>query len=398
MEFLKKFSKFLLLLVIAAFLGWYIGFLSQVKEVEPLKKTPEENKIISQPVRKFPELRDPKEVDYNWSYKKKDYSIKLTLHKSVYDFYRSSPKEYTYYGELPENWEEDYYGMFLSGNPVDRTVTDLAKNFKDLASKNRLSDDQMVEMIVAFVQSIPYDNAKAKLIEAGSNEIKPIYPYELLFENQGVCSDKSFLLTAVLRELGYGTVLFEFKDEKHIAVGIQCPKELSTYDSSFCYAETTQPGHKIGVVPDLEADNNIALAKKEIGSLDQETQQQANIKKLGAVRLFQQKEGKIYGGINYTIKTIERINTLEADVAALKNELLPIKAQLEKEEKEVEEMESEMNNFKKNKNYESYNKMVPQYNKFLGDYRKATNDYNKKVTTYNQKVNEYNKLIRDFYE
>ena len=49
------------------------------------------------------------------------------------------------------------------------------------------------------------------------------YPYEILYENKGVCSDKSRLLACLLKELGFGCVLFVYNSENHEAVGIKCP-------------------------------------------------------------------------------------------------------------------------------------------------------------------------------
>jgi len=394
---LKSFLKFLGLLVVVAFLGWYIGFLSQVKDVAPLKKS-SNTAQTSAPIRKFPELQDSKELDFKWSYQKKPYELRLNLYKSVYDFYRSSPKEYTYYQNLPSNWEEDYYGMFIQQNPIDKTIPDLSAQIKNLAARNRLTEDQTAELVVSFVQSIPYDNERAQKIEQNSQEEKPNYPYELLYDQKGVCSDKSFLLTALLREMGYGTVLFEYKDEKHIAVGIQCPIDKSTYNSGFCYTETTQPGHKIGIVPDISADTNTAIAKKELSTFDSSQTQEENIKKLGQAKTYQEKTGKLYNGILETLKTEARIGTLEQDIVALKQELVPQKAQLDQESKDIDDFSSKMDQFKKSKDYTSYNSLVSKYNSKVSAYKQAANAYNQKVALYNKKVTEYNQLIKQFYE
>jgi len=400
MNSLKTFLKFLGLLVVVAFLGWYIGFLSQVKDIEQLKKTPDSSQTsqTSVPIRKFPELQDPKEVDFKWTYLKKPYEIKLTLYKSVYDFYASGPKEYTYYQDLPANWEEDYYGMFVQQNPIDKTIPDLAAQLKNLAARNRLSEDQTAELAVSFVQFITYDNERAKKIEENSQDEKPNYPYELLYLQKGVCSDKSFLLAAVLKEMGYGTALFEYKEEKHIAVGVQCPIDKSTYNSGFCYTETTQPGHKIGIVPSISADNNTAVARKELGTFDSVGAQNENIKNLGQAKIYQERTGKLYNGIVETLKTEAAISSLEQQIALLKQELTPVKSQLDDESKNVDDMADQMNKLKKSKDYATYNSLVSKYNSMVAGYKKNASAYNQKVGVYNQKVSQYNKLIKQFYE
>lgn len=394
---LKNLLKFLGALIVVALLGWYIGFLSQVRDIEPLNKTTD-NSGTNYSVRKFPELQDPREATFKWTYKKRPYELKLTLYKSVYDFYRSGPKEYSYTGDLPANWEEDYYSMFVQPNPVDKTIATLAENLKTLATRNRLSEDQTVEMVLAFVQAIPYDDQKAIKIEQNDQLEKPNYPYEALYENKGVCSDKSFLLTAILREMGYGTVLFEYKDQKHIAVGIQCPIDKSNYHSGFCYAETTQPGHKIGTVPDLSSDSNAAIVKKELTTFETSNDQSENAKKLGQPKVFQEKIGKLYNGILYTINTENKITALEQEINGLKQELTPLKGKIDALSKQIEDYTKKMETLKKNKDYTVYNSQVADYNKQVNAYKTQAADYNKKVNLYNQKVNEYNRLIKEFYE
>jgi hypothetical protein len=393
---LKSFLKFIGLLIVVAVLGWYIGFLTQVGDIQTLNKTG--NEETTAPIRKFPELQDPKTLDFNWTYQHRPYDIKLSLYKSVYDFYRSSPKDYTYYETLPPNWEEDYYGMFIKINPQDKTIPDLANQLKALGVRSGLTDDKIVELATAFVQAIPYDNERAQKIERNDPNEKPNYPYELLYLQSGVCSDKTFLLDALLQQMGYGTALFEYKQEKHIAVGIKCPAEDSTYDSGYCYTETTQTGHKIGVVPDISPDTNIGIVKKQIGTFDSAQQQAENTLKLGQVAIYQKTDGKSYAGIELTIKTQAQIDSLEKEIADLKQQLTPQKSQLDSASKAIDDQSAKMSDLKKSKDVASYNSMVPIYNNQVAEYKKAAGAYNQKVSLYNQKVGQYNQLIKQFYE
>lgn len=392
---LKSFFKFLGILVIVAFLGWYIGFLTQVSDIQTLNKT---NNQVSAPVRMFPELQDPKTIDFKWEYQKRPFDLKLTLYKSVYDFYNTSSKDYTYYETLPPNWEEDYYGIFIKVNPQDKTIPDLANQLKDLGQRSGMAPDKIVELTTSFVQSIPYDDQRAVKIKQNLPEEKPNYPYELLYQQKGVCSDKTFLLYALLRQMGYGTALFEYKQEKHIAVGIKCPAENSTYNSGYCYTETTQPGHKIGVVPDISPDTNVGVVKKELGTFDSSQQQQENTLKLGQVAIYQKTEGSSYNGIVQTVKTQTQIDTLEKEIADLKQALTPQKDELDSEKKIIDDMSARMSDLKKSKDVAGYNSLVPQYNNLVTAYKQKVATYNQKVAQYNQKVAQYNQLIKQFYQ
>jgi hypothetical protein len=56
-----------------------------------------------------------------------------------------------------------------------------------------LSDDEYLEMIVSFVQQIPYDNDSAGIR----------YPVEVIHDQKGDCDEKSILLTGLLSREGY---------------------------------------------------------------------------------------------------------------------------------------------------------------------------------------------------
>ena len=45
----------------------------------------------------------------------------------------------------------------------------------------------------------------------------------------------------LLKEMGYGVVLFYYSAENHISVGIKCPIEYSLNNTGYCFIETTGP-------------------------------------------------------------------------------------------------------------------------------------------------------------
>ena len=67
------------------------------------------------------------------------------------------------------------------------------------------------------------------------------YPYEVLYDEEGICGEKSELLAFLLREIGYETVLFYNQEENHESVGIKCPIEESYKRTGYCFVETTGP-------------------------------------------------------------------------------------------------------------------------------------------------------------
>lgn len=96
--------------------------------------------------------------------------------------------------------------------------------------------DDRARIAVSLVQEIEYDDARANGTYFGVR-----YPYETLCLGRGVCSDKSVLLAALLRELGFGVALFEFQAENHMAVGVLCPDGYGYRGTGYAFVESTSP-------------------------------------------------------------------------------------------------------------------------------------------------------------
>jgi hypothetical protein len=104
-----------------------------------------------------------------------------------------------------------------------------------IKSKTSNKDDQ-VRIAISLVQKIPYDYSRLNSVN-----FKLRSPYELLYESKGVCSEKSLLLAHLLREFGYGIVLFDFSSENHMAVGIKSPNQYSYKNTGYAFIEATAP-------------------------------------------------------------------------------------------------------------------------------------------------------------
>lgn len=172
--------------------------------------------------------------------------IELTLHKSVYDYFKdNAPHEYSYhsyssYSDSPENWEVEYWSMFLTNSNDEYVIEEIIHQITNATNDE---GDIAVRTITRFVQGIPYDwNSYWNI----TGNVK--YPYETLYLNKGVCGEKSLLLAKLLIRLDYGVALFNYKNESHMAVGIKCPYEKSNFNSGYCFIESTDY-YVIGKIP-----------------------------------------------------------------------------------------------------------------------------------------------------
>lgn len=348
-------------------------------------------------VKPFPELTGPKTMVFEWKYNGRNYSFEKTLYKSAYDYYQASSKKYTCYGAVcPANWEGEYFKMFSKVVDKDNTMREVADKLKEIGKKAKLSNDEIVELTLSFVQTIPYDEEKAKLAEP-----LPRYPYEVLYDNKGICSDKSFLIVSLMRELGYGVALFNYDSAAHIAPAIKCSNDYSSYGSGYCYAETTNVGFKIGEIPMIDASNNLALVRTPIAS---NGEAQAGTV-LNDAKIYPVLDGEIYKGIIATSATIKKIEDLEKKIVSLTKEIEPYKSRVNALAKEANIYKDKAgvayDRYEVSQSESDYNEYTIIYNQFKEKYKEyssAISDYNKQVENYNNTVHQYNFLVESFYK
>lgn len=126
-----------------------------------------------------------------------------------------------------------YYLAMIHDPTQDAIFEDLLGQFRHVRAAQNLTDDEYLEMMAAYVQTIPYKD--------GGNS-PPKYPAELLAENMGDCDDKAILLSGLLAREGYSVALFKFGPESHMAMGIG--SDAFPYKSTgYTYLEAMTPAY-----------------------------------------------------------------------------------------------------------------------------------------------------------
>lgn len=165
-------------------------------------------------------------------------SIDVNLYSGVYTEILSQPSpvwctRYNSDSSPCTNEETRQYNLKYLDNPIPKKYLDGLVN--SIKSKTSNNDDQ-ARIAINLVQQIPYDYSRLY-----STNYRGRSPYEVLYDNKGVCGEKSLLLAYLLRELGYGVVLFEFSSQNHMAVGIKSPVQYSYKNSGYAFIESTSP-------------------------------------------------------------------------------------------------------------------------------------------------------------
>ncbi len=101
-------------------------------------------------------------------------------------------------------------------------------------------EDQL-RIAISLVQNIPFGASDKLDSFLGEGMVHTRFPYEVIYDFEGVCGEKTDLLVFLLKELGYGVSFFYYLPENHEAVGVKCPVKKSFMNTGYCFVETTYP-------------------------------------------------------------------------------------------------------------------------------------------------------------
>jgi hypothetical protein len=158
-----------------------------------------------------------KDSDFsNFNWEARHYQITISINNSIYEGTKHSPKEIMTFDKMSlQDNEELYYNSFINDPTQKQMYSDILKETRKYRTFYRFTDDQYLEFIVRFVQSIPY------------NDKDPTkFPIETIYENNGDCEDKSMLLAGLLARENYDVRLFKFDSvfnntPGHMVVGVR---------------------------------------------------------------------------------------------------------------------------------------------------------------------------------
>jgi len=157
-------------------------------------------------------LSPPVYVNHTFSFGKGNVTITVPVNLSEYYGAKNTDKHvFAPPGVSLTVWEGKSIRSMI-GDPAQKDLfDDLLDQFHAIRNEQNLTDDEYVDLLSAYVQSIDYytnfgDPAK--------------YPVETVYEGKGDCDDKSLLLAGLLSREGYNVSLLLFEKDHHVVVGI----------------------------------------------------------------------------------------------------------------------------------------------------------------------------------
>ena len=140
----------------------------------------------------------------------------FTINNSVYYGAKNAIKNLYLSPDLsPEQNYDITYPALVDDPNQNELYENLLYDLRSYRTQHHLDDNEYLELIVRFVQSIPNKDRNYSR-----------FPIETLFEGNGVCEDKSFLLAGLLEREGYDVGLFRFANNDtalpgHMVVGVR---------------------------------------------------------------------------------------------------------------------------------------------------------------------------------
>ncbi|TAJ45667.1 hypothetical protein [Methanofollis fontis] len=301
------------------------------------------------------------ESEFIFPFEEIRYRLRMPVDVTVYSGARTGSKSAILYGDIPdEEWMPGYYRAFIDDPHQESLYSGLLSAFSGIRDEQALDSDRYLEMITAFVQSIPY--------ETHPEGAPPKFPVETITERTGDCDDKSLLLAALLTRAGYDVALLDFLADAHMAVGVRS-KENSYGSTGYAYIETTAFNF-VGDVPENLADG---------------------VHLTGEPLVIRIGEGNTtYGAGSQTASIIERemearavIEEVGPGVAEHSARLQAAEERLRKEREEIESLLSSGQTVRYNTLVPGYNSQVAAYNQDLGTYGTEAAYYDRAVRIYN---------------
>ncbi len=201
-------------------------------------------------------MTNPKTITLNYILRGEEKSIGFTVYGGMADYLSNLPRVISSDEgeEIPSR--QDFKLRNINEKNQRELLLPLVTKIQNIAENKK---DQ-VRIAVSIVQNIPYGNSNKSLTVFNQKLGYSRYPYEMLYDEEGICEEKSELLVFLLKEINYDTAFFYFSEENHEAVGIKCPVRWSLKDTGYCFVETTGPA--------IIADSEVEYA--QIGKISSE--------------------------------------------------------------------------------------------------------------------------------
>jgi hypothetical protein len=240
--------RFFCLTIIISFIGFVTSSSSNKEKKSFFEENPIEAPVSSSNFNNY-------NYWYDHLYTKRSYSGTFSVRKN--DYYNSRSYKNKDASNV-DSYAEFYANLIVKdADRLDLVMDELEKIYR---TKN-LTDRQFINVVVAFVQDIPYSlltasdcsNHRSSEYSCYSNITGGLYsPVEFMKNFHGDCDTRTVFLYTVLSSFGYDVIILNSEFYKHSILGVRLTssgKYKTVYGKRYYTWETTAEGYKLGMMP-----------------------------------------------------------------------------------------------------------------------------------------------------
>ena len=306
---------------------------------------------------------------YQFRFQDRSETLTADIDPDVYAGAKGAEKSARIYDEKigqPE-WLAGIYTAMITDPAQDDFYDNLLTSTRQEKEKAALDDDEYLEYLAVYVQSVPYENL---------NLTDPKFPVETFVDGKGDCDDKSMLLAGLLSREGYRVALLYFEPEMHMAVGVDCG-DTGYKNSGYGYIETTNTSY-VGIEPGTLTGGVVLESVPLVFPVGNGT--------------------RIYTSSNETRAIHQVLEATKQELSAMEPEIELMNLRLETMKSGIEETEREMATLLSGGRVREYNSRVTDYNEKVSTYNALLRDYRDRVADYNSRAELCNYILTHAYD
>jgi hypothetical protein len=305
---------------------------------------------------------------YQFPFEQSVVTISVPVNRSVFEGARQADKEVTIFGNISENvWMADSYRALAGDHAQDELYNSLATEFRSVKEKMGLSDDEYVELLTSYAQSLRYETIT-------ENPAK--FPVETVVDASGDCDDKSLLLAGLLSHEGFRVALLSFGPEAHMAIGVGSV-DYRYKNTNYTFIEATNFSY-VGV-PTTTLENGVILRSDPV--------------------IIPFGEGLKTYTLGQETRFISDTGILaEKRAKELERQLLEIEPDLKAQWDRIAQIEQQMTGMRASGNIRGYNELVSEHNALVSGYNTQLDTYRQIRDRYEQYAGVYNYIISHEYD
>jgi hypothetical protein len=307
-------------------------------------------------------------ISHQFPFEKTTVSLTVPINVSVYEGAKQADKSTMIHDNVSETiWLAETYHAMVNDPAQEEMYSSLLNDVKKTRFQQKLSDDEYLELIAVYVQSLRYETRE-------QNPAK--FPVETVVDRAGDCDDKSLLLAGLLSREGYPVAVLLFGPEAHMAIGVGSDDYLYK-NTGYAFLETTSYSF-VGVPTDTLGGNLTLYSDPVIIPISNGT--------------------KLYGSGKDTRYIYDMYVLSEQKVKELEPQVKSMGADLTSQKEKIARLESQMQGMRNNGNSGSYNAEVPVHNALVSDYNTRLNTYRQIFARYEKYVVVHNYILEHMYD